>query len=51
MECLNRILCFFLISSVLFSQNNLENFLTSNDENYLKTSEVAQKIIENIENE
>jgi len=38
MECLNRILCFFLISSVLFSQNNLENFLTSNDENYLISS-------------
>jgi len=38
MECLNKILYFFLTSSILFSQNNLESFLEPVEDNYFTTS-------------
>ena len=38
MECLNKILYFFLMSSILFSQNNLESLLEPVEDNYFTTS-------------
>ena len=38
MEWLNKILCFFLMAPLLFSQNNLESFLEPVEDNYFTTS-------------